>query len=1271
VERLALGCALGALDTFGQPLRSEQSLALFQELVESGIFGESCAATAVLALLRLLRNIVPGSAEHGQLLDLVNRLVESASVLRTLQTVATANNMELEALGILLQHTLPIEAPEAVDSDEEMLDAAQASAQQASDSAIALPKLPQSTCFAVDTEPFHDVLAAFEQATTSGYVRRLLASKELKREEASDNPLFLSFLARVWCTSTMVAARLEAIRSATTVIREPSHSMDWQILVPYVLFALSDPSPIIRRAAAVLVGDLAKASASDSPRLRVWGASGFYGKQSSQTPTLKPGEASQFLSSVLVPILEESVLDSTVAVRSVKESLEGSKPSKHQSGQGLKSTLRNSVLAFLSSHVAITPLIQVRTRLLPLFQTPSKHVAGIRANTIIPVLRTWCTVPSAEAAAVCAMGSTDKHTVDCAHLDALVPREAESVQFLQDIISGNIRTDRLDLLSLAFDRLRTIWPSLRSDSRLSLSQCLLELALREKCITTDDELRRSQALEALRAIKLDTTILLEFIESIPNALQMPEGPPAKKRRRSSRNEMVRAEMQSPEDVSKLLRRTTIVLELIEASQPAEHPVLLKNLFGILGDIQQLRHQSGSDLVYLQSLVLGSLTPIVNELKVRRLTHLSSSAHTLQDRQSTAEYQSAVRADLLVDCIRHSTSPQVQNAALLLIASLASWVPELVLHNLMPIFTFLGSTLLRQGDDYSAHVVDQTISRVVPQLAESLRKRDKNLVTGVADLLLSFTAAFEHVPLHRRLKLFSELARTLGPEDSLSAIIALLIDRYPTSSEPRKFIPGLLLKFEPVITLEAFKGYLALVTDGSGAKRKVADTLFSLNEKQPAQIDNSLNHLLKSLADLAADQTIRSHINKAFRRSRDPSRPRAVFADIIASLIQLSKQVAGAPKLNESCRRVLTKCLDLLPTIDLVKSAELLLGNSDAKVQVAAVRSVELRAGSVIQNDQQSVACMLSFLLQADALLQRTQDIDVKAVTISCIDRIVERFGKKDVPAVEAVARTVAAAQALASKEDRVRILSLLCITSIVDVLEEEAISLLPTVLPIAFDYLKESIERENQGLHNAVFALLTNIVDRLAFMFTREYLVPALELAQSSAESDLGGGCDEARRTFYQSLSVHLEAQEAFASLKVTWPSSLAHGFLAAHEMLELILSTIEGQPKSKMIKASSTLFSLLLDAFNIRASINAGIDKVLKHHELEQLESSLIEAVIAMTLKLNDSLFRPFFVQLAEFASSSSKQNKGHSVTFFKFLAAFFERFKVCPSPGSPTLEH
>ena len=68
--------------------------------------------------------------------------------------------------------------------------------------------------------------------------------------------------------------------------------------------------------------------------------------------------------------------------------------------------------------------------------------------------------------------------------------------------------------------------------------------------------------------------------------------------------------------------------------------------------------------------------------------------------------STIRTDLVIDCIRTSDSPQVQNTALLLVSGLAAIAPELVLHSIMPIFTFMGSSVLKKDDEYSALVIDQ-------------------------------------------------------------------------------------------------------------------------------------------------------------------------------------------------------------------------------------------------------------------------------------------------------------------------------------------------------------------------------------------------------------------------------------------------------------------------------------------------------------------------------------------------------------------------------------
>lgn len=68
--------------------------------------------------------------------------------------------------------------------------------------------------------------------------------------------------------------------------------------------------------------------------------------------------------------------------------------------------------------------------------------------------------------------------------------------------------------------------------------------------------------------------------------------------------------------------------------------------------------------------------------------------------------------------------------------------------------------------------------VIPQLVKSLHKRKEDLILGTSELLLSFVAAFEHIPSHRQLDLFKSLVNKLGPTDFLFALLILLLDKYP-------------------------------------------------------------------------------------------------------------------------------------------------------------------------------------------------------------------------------------------------------------------------------------------------------------------------------------------------------------------------------------------------------------------------------------------------------------------------------------------------------------
>ena len=166
----------------------------------------------------------------------------------------------------------------------------------------------------------------------------------------------------------------------------------------------------------------------------------------------------------------------------------------------------------------------------------------------------------------------------------------------------------------------------------------------------------------------------------------------------------------------------------------------------------------------------------------------------------------------MDGLKASTTPQSQNTALLLLSKLAIVAPDLVVHTVMPIFTFMGSSVVHQEDDYSIHVIDkvspldaerltrrvddkQTIDSVIPPLLQSLRKKDANILKGTSELLLNFVATFEHIPLHRRLHLFKLLISKLGPQDSLPAVLAMLIDKYRNDKNVQGFAADLASQYE--------------------------------------------------------------------------------------------------------------------------------------------------------------------------------------------------------------------------------------------------------------------------------------------------------------------------------------------------------------------------------------------------------------------------------------------------------------------------------------------
>jgi len=611
-ERLALACALGAILGVA---RSDQHRAVLNDILDFGLLSEPKVLLVLSALLELLTKSEPGSAEHAELLAITVRMTESKSLLSVLYAAAKQSNFDMGLLGMTATQSSETGEVADVDSeDEDMLDIEEDSSTDEANR-VEVPVISVTSFFHAKAHgEFTMVADAFERAVAVKQTKHFLENMALGAGDATQKPQYLSFLARVWSSSRPIPVRLAALKATKTAIERIQDASVVQTLLPYLVHALSNPSPLVRRSAAGCIGALPGMSSTNS-KAKLWGCADLYGSTPKNVTDLNGDDVSILLSKILQPILEECVMDPNFIIPAVRASLEDSQTSKsHHPKHAFKTPVRTALLSFFAIHASLTPVLSVRLSLLPMFSFLGKVSHSVRSTTILPLIQRWCSLPISEVSIACEAQKSTLEDADRAHLAVLLPKDTKSVQVLQDIISGNLNQDRLTLADATFDQIKASWSKLKSEDRLMLAQSLLGLSFSESNHPFH-VLCRERSQELLRGIKLDSEILVTLLESVPFSVQMIDGPPAKKRRRTSRNEMARSELSSQEEVQGLLRKLVLVLELIEGSNPGQHPALFRSLFTVFGELQTLKQQTGSELVYLQSMILASLTPIVDTLKV--------------------------------------------------------------------------------------------------------------------------------------------------------------------------------------------------------------------------------------------------------------------------------------------------------------------------------------------------------------------------------------------------------------------------------------------------------------------------------------------------------------------------------------------------------------------------------------------------------------------------------------------------------------------------------
>jgi U3 small nucleolar RNA-associated protein 10 len=140
------------------------------------------------------------------------------------------------------------------------------------------------------------------------------------------------------------------------------------------------------------------------------------------------------------------------------------------------------------------------------------------------------------------------------------------------------------------------------------------------------------------------------------------------------------------------------------------------------------------------------------------------------------------------------------------------------------------------------------------------------------------------------------------------------------------------------------------------------------------------------------------------------------------------------------------------------------------------------------------------------------------------------------------AGAITGSNALSSEDMQLQIMSLHCLASMIEVLREEFISLLPVAIPRIFDLLRSSISGREDLLHEAAYALLCAIAEHLTFVFSGQYFAQSLEISQASATANLTETSRESRRHFHILSAKLVDARRLFAAIEQTWRSAFLSG---------------------------------------------------------------------------------------------------------------------------------
>ncbi|EIW76657.1 hypothetical protein CONPUDRAFT_168479 [Coniophora puteana RWD-64-598 SS2] len=761
-----------------------------------------------------------------------------------------------------------------------------------------------------------------------------------------------------------------------------------------------------------------------------------------------------------------------------------------------------------------------------------------------------------------------------------------------------------------------------------------------------------QVRERLKAIPMSVPVIVQLLAQYEPIVQEQESPNSKRPRLDSSDTSA-----SQDDMPVL----TLLAEIISARDLPGSLDLISRLMDTLAKVVQYGVDRSLDASYTLQTLMSALENASEKIK-------ENSARS-------------IRLDVLVEIIRTSDSPQTFHQALLLIATLSRLTPGSVLHNVMPIFTFMGSNIFHRDDAYSFRVVQKTIENVVPVMASSLKDAHEDglaLYIGASDFLRVFTDASNHIPRHRRTSFFSHLVEVLGPAEFLAPVIMLLVDKNSNRisrqnaedvqnslslavSVLHHFSHALQLHVLSEVLLECRRLALHLIS-GDDAGATLLD--FPRDEEHPKTTISVFKRRIQALvifigyavqpyplgpsAETIKGANMTSIVNLLIdlMTIKDPS-----YTDVLVTVQATVPQIMG-----------------VISASDFLKASAIMLKSNEDRVQTGSLGLLSQRISNISDNARRD---NLSSIISTVEGIQQILSKQSGGSLVDAALHALKAIGSTISPGEEnALTATIPLVMKVARARDSVSF-AMAVFPSYVSGLGPRVIphfrSLVAECLSILRDNLRGRLPSSQESAVTDSLETLRKLLASLPTFFGDTELTQVISLYLESSSST--GTSGNSMASLARSIAKSLPAKVLLPVMQGMWldveQKEVMQGDVTRlNAFFDLLKRSIRSAPRPDVLEQLKALFKIFLESFSVVSSSR-------NVSTLVEGESTLISAFIELVVKLNENAFKPLFRRFFDWAFADERSDDGRKVTFCHVYGALLDYFKGLMNPYMSTLLH